>query len=104
MYGITPKGSKVGAKEITKDEFLQMWRDCTWEKELKEYIPSIFAKVKPIYTDFEQFKPKCPTCGCDHIRQISSTERAGNAAMFGLLGNKRKYQYECLNPQCKYKW
>lgn len=94
---------QMGIPPISKEEFLRMWHDGTWEKEWVNYTKLIHG-VKPIYTDFEQFKPKCPTCGCDHIRQISSTERAGNAAMFGLLGNKRTYQYECLNPQCKYKW
>lgn len=51
-----------------------------------------------------QFVPKCPTCGSTNIRRISSAEKVGNIAMFGLLGNKRKYQFECMNPNCKYKW
>ena len=48
--------------------------------------------------------PKCPTCGSPNIRHISSTERGINAVMFGLLGNKRKCQFECLNPNCRYRW
>lgn len=48
--------------------------------------------------------PHCPTCGSEHIRHISSTEKVGNAMMFGFLGNKRKYQFQCLNPDCKYMW
>ena len=48
--------------------------------------------------------PKCPTCGSTNIRHISSTERGVNAVMFGFFGNKRKCQFECLNPNCKYRW
>lgn len=48
--------------------------------------------------------PKCPTCGSTNIRHISSTERGINAVMFGFFGNKRKCQFECLNPNCRYRW
>lgn len=48
--------------------------------------------------------PKCPTCGSTNIRHISSTERGVNVVMFGFFGNKRKCQFECLNPNCKYRW
>ena len=48
--------------------------------------------------------PKCPTCGSTNIRHISSTERGVNAVVFGFFGNKRKCQFECLNPNCRYKW
>jgi len=55
-------------------------------------------------TSGETPMPKCPTCGSENIRRISQNERAGNALIFGLYGNKRKYQFECLNPSCGYKW
>lgn len=48
--------------------------------------------------------PKCPTCGSTNIRHISSAERGVNAVMFGFFGNKRKCQFECLNPNCRYRW
>lgn len=48
--------------------------------------------------------PKCPICGYNKVRKISGVERGTNAAVFGLFGNKRKYQFECLNPSCGYKW
>ena len=48
--------------------------------------------------------PKCPTCGSTNIRHISSTERGVNAVVFGFFGNKRKCQFECLNPNCRYRW
>lgn len=46
--------------------------------------------------------PKCPTCGSTDLTKITSLDRAVNIAMFGLLGNKRKYQWHCNN--CKYNW
>jgi len=55
-------------------------------------------------TSGETPMPKCPTCGSENIRRISQNERSGNALMFGLYGNKRKYQFECLNKSCGYKW
>lgn len=48
--------------------------------------------------------PKCPTCGSTNIRHISATERGVNAFMFGIFGNKRKCQFECQNPKCRYRW
>lgn len=52
----------------------------------------------------DQNLPKCPTCGSTNIRHISSAERGVNAVMFGFFGNKRKCQFECLNPNCRYRW
>lgn len=48
--------------------------------------------------------PRCPTCGGTELRHISGTERGVNAVVFGFFGNKRKYQFQCLNPNCKYTW
>ena len=48
--------------------------------------------------------PKCPTCGSTNIRHITATERGVNAVMFGVFGTKRKCQFECQNPNCKYRW
>ena len=48
--------------------------------------------------------PKCPTCGSTNIRRITATERGMNAVMFGVFGTKRKCQFECQNPNCKYRW
>ena len=47
-------------------------------------------------------KPRCPYCNSESLTKITSLERAVNVAMFGLLGNKRKYQWYCNN--CKTYW
>lgn len=44
-------------------------------------------------------KPKCPYCNSSNLKRITTTAKAVNIAMFGLLGNKRKYQWHCNN--CK---
>lgn len=48
--------------------------------------------------------PKCPTCGSENVRRISSGEKIGSTLMLGIFSNKRKQQFECLNPNCGYKW
>lgn len=40
---------------------------------------------------------KCPYCQSSNTKKISSTAKAVNIAMFGLFGNKRKYQWHCNN-------
>lgn len=47
-------------------------------------------------------RPRCPYCNSENLTKITSFDRAVNAAMFGLLGNKRKYQWHCNN--CKTNW
>lgn len=70
----------------------------TWEdfqkadRERKEYERSLH----PV--------PKCPVCGSEDVRRITSTEKVGNAMAFGIFGNKRKKQFECMNPNCKYRF
>jgi len=48
--------------------------------------------------------PKCPICGSSDVRRISSGEKIGSTLMLGIFSNKRKQQFECLNPNCKYKF
>jgi len=48
--------------------------------------------------------PKCPVCGSKDIRRISSGEKIGSAVALGFFSNKRRQQFECLNPSCKYRF
>lgn len=50
----------------------------------------------------QQNIPHCPTCISTNIKKISTTSKAVNVALFGLLGNKRKKQFHCNN--CGYEW
>lgn len=47
-------------------------------------------------------KPRCPYCNSENLSRITSFDKAVNIAMFGILGNKRKYQWHCNN--CKTNW
>lgn len=40
-------------------------------------------------------KPKCPTCGSTNLKKISTTSKAMNTAMWGLLGTKRHKNFHC---------
>ena len=43
--------------------------------------------------------PRCPYCGSSDLDRITSIEKVANIALFGLFGNKRRYQWHCNN--CK---
>lgn len=72
----------------------------------RKRFDKMMAQIQPHYNSSEQSTnlPKCPTCGSTNIRHISSTERGVNAVIFGFFGNKRKCQFECMNPNCRYRW
>lgn len=72
-----------------------------WEEHNKNLTPT--SGEKPEYTSTYS-APRCPTCGSIKIKRITSAERGANAIVFGFLGNKRRYQFQCLNPNCKYLW
>lgn len=46
--------------------------------------------------------PKCPVCGSTSIKRISTLNRLGSIATFGLASGKIGKQYECKS--CKHKW
>lgn len=48
--------------------------------------------------------PICPTCGCAEIKRISTTEKVVSTVALGFFSNKRRQQFECLNPNCGYRW
>lgn len=47
----------------------------------------------------EASKPGCPYCHSHNTTKITATAKAVNTAMFGVLGQKRRYQWHC--NQCK---
>lgn len=91
-----------GFETLNKIKLEREIKDKEYEKKhpIRQRHFQSYSKPKTV----EDNLPKCPTCGSTNIRQISSTERGVNAVMFGFFGNKRKCQFECLNPNCKYRW
>lgn len=75
------------------------------EAYMKEHPESLERGRKMIEDDkLKNPIPHCPLCGTDNIRRISSSAKVGNTLAFGIYGNKRKKQFECLNPNCRYKF
>jgi len=67
------------------------WRNATFTP---QYFPPnqvVSKPSKPIVT--------CPYCKSEKTTKISSFEKATNIFMFGIFGQKRKYQWHCNN--CK---
>lgn len=65
-------------------------------------IVDSFIKDHPEYSD--EYAVKCPTCGCPKVRRITDTEKLTSTVAFGFFSNKRRQQFECLNPNCGYRW
>lgn len=58
------------------------------EKAEEDYYASIPTKPS-------EPKVTCPYCKSTNTKKISSMAKAANIAMFGIFGNKRKYQWHC---------
>ena len=69
------------------------------EKKLQEYKTSMQGDRTDTQMQCNSGAPRCPTCGSSNLTKITTIDRAINIAMFGILGNKRKYQWHCNN--CK---
>lgn len=68
--------------------------------------PSVWDGIAKAFTPVktEPLKPTkpivtCPYCKSENTTKISSFEKATNTFMFGIFGQKRKYQWHCNN--CK---
>ena len=74
-------------------DFCKEWRNGIFAAHLTtDKIPTEPPKPpKPIVT--------CPYCKSENTTKISSFEKATNIFMFGIFGQKRKYQWHCNN--CK---
>lgn len=46
--------------------------------------------------------PKCPVCGGNHTKRITTAGRAVSVGVVGLASNKIGKSFECLD--CKYTW
>ena len=79
-------------------------KECKDNLDYKQQPQKDYSYLKVQQKNDIKNLPKCPTCGSTNIRRIGATERGANALMFGLLGNKRKCQFECQNPNCRYRW
>ncbi len=79
------------------DEKIRQLNKSEMEKEHPQIeYKTVIAQTNTVH------KPRCPYCNSENLTRITSFDRAVNIAMFGILGNKRKYQWHCNN--CKTNW
>lgn len=88
--------------------YLESIREQGFEITDKEFTDGLREGKKGIYkntneTIFEKQQPTssitCPYCKSTNCTRITATAKAINTALFGIFGNKRRYQWHCNN--CK---
>lgn len=66
-------------------------------------VANIYEEPKSVkQTNKSQHIPKCPTCSSPDIQKISSFEKAGSIALWGILSRKAHKQWHCNN--CGSEW
>ena len=79
----------------------ESYYDINMNKITKEDVYS--KSVEYQFQNFEEYEKSqtptvsCPYCKSTSTSKITTTEKAVNVALFGILGNKRKYQWHCNN-------
>lgn len=67
-------------------------------KEISKYFSSSSSISTSTYSR-PVIDVECPYCHSHNTKKISSTSKVVDTAMFGVFGQKRKYQWHCNN--CK---
>lgn len=98
-FNLTPTQKETVIKNtlLLSDETYELIQEA-WRNNKKNVQPM----SRPIQTNFQQNKPKCPTCGSTNVKHISTLNRAVSIGVFGLFSSKIGKNYECLD--CKSKW
>ena len=72
----------------------------------KETMGFSHAQLKRVDGDFSKRItsniPRCPTCGSEKIKKLSTTKKALSFEVFGLASGSIGKTFECKN--CGYKW
>ena len=79
--------------QMTDEEFIKGLREGRKDSMRRSYhstpASSTPITTTPIIT--------CPYCQSTNTKKITATAKAVNVALFGIFGNKRKYQWHCNN-------
>ena len=81
---------------LSKTNLEEYQRQVILEQDVADASARIVAAVQ---AGKEASKPECPYCHSHNTNKITTTAKAVNTAMFGIYGQKRKYQWHCNN--CK---
>lgn len=93
-YGLELEDSVLLGKDIKSTKRIPKEYNSSQREEYRERIKELEN------TDVNT--PRCPTCQSTNIKKISTTVKATNTVLFGLLGTKRHKTFHCNN--CGYEW
>lgn len=79
-------------KQIQDLGYCVICKNCG--KEIWAATPEVEARWA-MQRENEAKAVECPYCHSKNTSKISTTAKAVNVALFGLLGNKRKHQWHC---------
>lgn len=79
---------------IYKERYVPVSSSCNNKKEKDDIYDRIAAEERMKLENI-----KCPFCSSNNVTKITNTEKVVNIALFGIFGQKRKYQWHCNN--CK---
>lgn len=91
-YGIYLFSKRIETYKLSKTNLEEYQRQVIREQDMARAAAAAREKE-------EALKPECPYCHSHNTTKITTTAKAVNTAMFGVLGQKRKYQWHCNN--CK---
>lgn len=95
-YGIYLFSKRIETYKLSKTNLEEYQRQVIREQDAA--IASAQAAAAARARE-EASKPECPYCHSHNTTKITTTSKAVNTAMFGVLGQKRKYQWHC--NKCK---
>lgn len=87
---------------VTLSDYNKKMKEYNFALENFEEYQKIVAGQKKRYTSKSRINPECPYCHSTRTTRITSADKAVNIFMFGLLGQKRKYQWHCNNCQSNF--
>lgn len=95
-YGIYLYSKRMERYHLSKTNFEEYQRQVIREQDVALASAQAAAAAR---AREEAMKPECPYCHSHNTSKITTTAKAVNTAMWGVLGQKRKYQWHCNN--CK---
>ena len=95
-YGIYLFSKRIEIYKLSKTNLEEYQRQVIREQDAEKAANQAAAIA---WAREQAMKPECPYCHSHNTSKITATAKAVNTAMFGVLGQKRKYQWHCNN--CK---
>lgn len=86
--------------KLCRDSYYMLPSVLYWGATLCVSVPLVvafFTKHTEEYPKTNRSHPTvtCPYCKSTNCKRITATAKAVNIALFGIFGNKRRYQWHC---------